>query len=326
MKRQLLYFIAFIPSFVLFIGCEKVGDIDQAPVDETLYNVRFSVNSFSVDDDPLGKVAVAKKKSTSSINTQAAVQQTFNAVQDYLNLLEYFIYDETGQLVRHISQDKSFVSPSPISYYGETALQLKKGNYKIVVIGTLTPLKFGNTKQFSTAYLSPSIYVEDIFFKVVDFTVTGDADKLETISIERIVASLEVNETESVTDLWGEVPQISYETVARYPFDASKKCTYTNGFLSLVSGELALWKTVTFISTGYVLPDRSDHFNPNVYITIPGQGFNQVASKNFDDLVIKPNRKLTLTGTLTGKYQNQHVDIVADSAWLEHKTVEFKPD
>jgi len=326
MKKQLLYFIAFIPSFALFLGCEKVGDIDQAPIDETLYNVRFSVNSFSVDDDPLGKVAVAKKKSTSAVNNEAAIKQTFNAVQDYLNLLEYFIYDKTGELVERISQDRSIESPSPIYYYGETSLQLKKGDYKMVVVGTLAPLNFGNTKQFSTAYLSPPFFVDDIFFKVVDFTVTGDADKLETISIERIVARLEVNETESVTDLWGEVPQISYETVKRYPFDASKKCTYTNGFLSLVSGQLAIWRTVNFVSTGYVLPDRSNHFNPKVYISIPGLGFNQIATKAFDDLVIKPNRKLTLTGTLTGKYQNQHVDIVADSAWAETQTVEFNPN
>jgi len=326
MKKQLLYFRAFILSSALFVGCEKVGDIDQPPTDETLYNVRFSVNSFSVDDDPLEKVAVAKKNSTLSTNNRAADQQTFNAVQDYLNLLEYFVYDQTGQLVEHISQDKSFVSPSPVSYYGETALQLKKGNYKVVVVGTLTPLNFGNTEQFSTAYLSPPFIVDDIFFKVVDFTVTGDADKLETISIERIVASLEVDETESVTDLWGDVPQIIHETVNRYPFDASKKCTYGNGVLSLVSGDLALWKTVNFISRGYLLPDRTGNFNPKVFINIPGHGLNQVAFKAFDDLVIKPNRKITLTGTLTGKYQNQHIDIIADSAWAGHQTVEFKPD
>lgn len=321
MKKQLFCVLALFSSLSLFIGCEKTADLAQPPVDKTLYDVRLSVSAFSINDEPIGKLSsVDNKRASASV-------QTFNAVQEYLSLLEYFIYDNTGQLVERISQDKSSDSPSPVPVYGETGLKLPIGEYKIVIVGTLTPLTFGGTQQFSTAYLSPPFQVDDIFFKVADFTVTGQEDVLETINIERIVASLEVNQTESTSDLWGGAPpQVSFETVSRYPFDSTKECVYDGSYLTLVSGEFAPWRTINFISKGYVLPDRSDDFHPNVYINIAGHRFETVADKYFGDITIKPNRKLTLTGTLTGKYQNQHIDLTADSAWIDHQNIEFTPN
>lgn len=314
MKKQLLYlFFASISA----ISCEKTADI-VLPTDENIYDIRFKVSSFSVEEEAIGKISsVAQKNSKSSA-------QPFNAVQDYLNLLDYFIYDESGKLVAQLSQDKSFFSPSPISYYGEAAFALPKGNYKMAVVGAVSEITFGDSTQFSTAYLAPSYVVEDIFFKLIDFNVTGDQDIEESIKLERIVGSIEIEEKESVTDRWGGRPQVTFKTVTRYPFDKNQKATTDYLLLPFVSGELTLWKTTTFISKGFMLPDRSGNFNPHINIMIPGERMNQIANKSFDNIIIRPNRKVTLQGSLTGLYQNQHTTITADSSWSDHDIIDFK--
>lgn len=97
----------------------------------------------------------------------------------------------------------------------------------------------------------------------------------ETVHLKRIVGSFEVNLTESINDLWaGNIPEVSFWTVTKYPFDKDQEAEVSGGpdyLLPRISGEHEPWTTVDFVYRGFVLPDRSGNFDIRPWIQIRGE-------------------------------------------------------
>ena len=94
--------------------------------------------------------------------------------------------------------------------------------------------------------------------------------------------------------------------------------------LPQISGEVIPYKTSDFVSRGFILPDRSGSFNRPVFIFIPGVRSGQIAFREFNDIIVKPNFEVVLTGTLTGDRGQQYFDVSADSTWAGTDTHEFE--
>lgn len=303
----------FLPVFFTFFSCEKTANVDDTPIvteDTTRYDISFKVSAFTKQDIPLGSLMSSRQ------NVYSANLPDSNAVFSYLKVLDYFLYNEQGQLVTSRNQ----VNGSQVEeyvYYGEVAFALPKGKYKMVVIGSMGGLTFTDSTRYSTAYMSLGDTVEDIFYKEVNFNVDGINNIKETITIERIVGSLEVKQREMVDQLWAGKPEIRVRSVIKYPFDKNNPYFYPEEKLLLpqISGEPVRWQTIDFVSRGFILPDRSGSFDPQAYLFIRGTRMNIIAEGNLENVVIKPNTKTILTGSITGDSGQQYFDVNADSTW-----------
>ncbi|MGK9124562.1 FimB/Mfa2 family fimbrial subunit [Olivibacter sp. SA151] len=315
------FLLLFIILSIYLTGCNKTTDLVPAK-DEKLYDATFKTTGFNIKSEPMGNGQMQKVASRQS----TATVQSEDAVQKYLEKLDYFLYDETDQLLQHRSQLRKVALP-PYAYFGETAFTLPIGNYKLIVVGSMGTTVFRDSAQYNTAYLAPSKAMEDIFYKEIQFEVSGTEDVNETINIERIVGSLEVKLTESVNDIWGDRPIVYATTIVKYPFNPNGTHESDVYFLPFISGQVIPWTTQNFVLRGYILPDRSGHFNVDPFIEIRGQRSGNIAYKDFpNDIVISPNKKLIIEGSVTGEHKYQHFTISADSTWADTDSITFDPE
>lgn len=302
-------------------SCKKERMDTPLPEKGELHDVNFEVKVYTKEVIPMGSVMSANANKKSSLNTNAA---TDNAVDTYIQELDYFLYDSNGTLVNHTNQQNGVVIGEWV-HYGFNHYELYAGDYKLIVIGSMGGLSFPDSTNYATAALVPGYVVEDIFYKELAFTVNEENNTEETITIERIVGSIEVKQREMVGELWGGAPQILAYSVSKYPFDKNQEHEVLDPIqLPQISGEVVPYKTSDFVSRGFVLPDRSGSFNRTVMMIIPGVRSGQVAFKDFNDIIVKPNFKVLITGTLTGDRGQQYFDVVADSTWAGTVTHEFE--
>lgn len=321
MKKKCMLIWCFI-GFVGFTlsSCKKESIDTPLPKNRELYKVNFAVKAYTTEVIPMGSMMSANAKGMNSLNTNAA---SANAVDSYLQELDYFLYDSAGTLVNHTNQQNGVVVGEWV-HYGFNHYELYAGDYKLIVIGSMGGLSFPDSTNYSTAALVPGYVVEDIFYKEMAFTVNEENNTEETITIERIVGSIEVKQREMVGELWGGAPQILTYSVSKYPFDKNQEHEVLDPIqLPQISGDVVPYKTSDFVSRGFVLPDRSGSFNRPIMMIIPGVRSGQVAFKDFNDIIVKPNFKVLITGTLTGDRGQQYFDVAADSTWAGTDTHEF---
>lgn len=318
--------ITFISLIVCFVAgtlnsCKKENIIDTtSPEKGELHSVDFKVKAYTKEVIPMGPTMSTNTKGKSSANAEAAND---NAVDSYLQELDYFLYDSSGTLISHVNQQNG-VEIGEWIHYGFNHYELYAGDYKLIVVGSMGGLSFPDSTNYTTAALVPGYVVEDIFYKEHAFTVNEENNTEETITIERIVGSIEVKQREMVGELWGGPPQILVHSVSSYPFDKNQEYEILDPIqLPKISGEVVPYKTSDFVSRGFVLPDRSGSFNRPLYMIIPGVRSGQIAFREFDDIVVKPNFKVLITGTLTGDRGQQYFDVSADSTWAGTETHEF---
>lgn len=313
--------LLFLGTLSIYLGsCDKTKDLVPQK-NEKLYGVTFTTTGFSIKDEPMKNGKMQKLAGTQSANGT----QTADAVQSYIEKLDYFLYDETHQLRRHATQLRREALP-PYVRYGELSMELPIGNYKLIVVGSMGKTVFRDSAQYTTAYLAPSGGIDDLFYKEIQFQVTGNSDVNETINLERIVGNLEVKLTESVSDLWADVI-VHVATTIRYPFDPNGTYESERIFLPLISGQILPWTTQNFVLRGYLLPDRSGQFDTAPYIEIQGQRMGNIGFKDFSNpIVISPNRKLIIEGSVTGAYKYQHFTVSADSTWTGTDSITFNQE
>jgi len=127
-------------------------------------------------------------------------------------------------------------------------------------------------------------------------------------------------------DIWAGKPEIKFRTVLRYPFDPNSEYIYPFDFpyLPQISGEFIVGQIVEFVSSGFILPDRSGNFDSQASYLIPGVRGNVVDMGGFDpDVIIKPNKKVILTGSVTRVNGDKIFDILADTTWSDTEVGEF---
>lgn len=315
-----LPFIAVCCLFLLayLTGCQKQElALDEKEQDTTRYAVSFEVAAFSQQEVPIGKMNLAAAK-----NTSKSAQASSDAIKTYLKVLNYFLYNSKGKLVT--SREQRNVPNAP---YGSLPVKLTKGDYKLIVIGTVDGMEFTGTDSYSTAYLEAGYRPKDIFYKETAFTVDGSIDVQKTILLERIVGHLEVRQHERVTYLWDGRPEIRCRTVSRYPFDPNSEYIYPfdRPILPQIKGQLiVVGQIIEFVSSGFILPDRSGNFDSQASYLIPGVRGNVIDYGGFDPaVIIKPNKKVILTGSVTGANGDKRFDILADTTWSDTEVGEF---
>lgn len=318
MKRKFTFiYYMFIMTIVGGIsGCSK----DSVAIDDSdneLYEVSFKTEAFVKEEVGMGTLMATKQTNTKQANS------TLSAIEDlskFFPRLHFFLYNSSNDLVEYTAFIRFESYPDT---YGQANFRLPKGSYKLVVVGSKGKTTFEDSSRYETAALIPG-WQEDIFYKEERFTVDGKENLQKTVRIERIVGSLEVNETEMVEGNWGGGPVVRYQSATRYPFDKNQDYKVEEFILPMITKEFAPWTTINFISRGIVLPDRSGSFNGKVWIYIPyeRQG-GSVATKIFDDVILSPSVKVILKGSLTGTTGQGRFDVIADSAWRDTIVTEF---
>jgi hypothetical protein len=319
-KFTIIYLVMIGVAYSLN-GCKKESPIDK-PQDGKQYDVSFKVEGFTKEESPMGPVMSTKSQST---NTTSDNPSIVNAVDTYLTDLDYFLYNSAGDLIQYSHQDYMEEDIEPFSYYGYEHFALNAGNYKLIVVGSMGGCSFPDSARYQSAAIIPGRR-EDLFYKELAFTVDEAFNINQTITIERIVGSLEVNQREMVGALWGGKPLVSYTTARRFPFDEENQdYQLREENLPWISGDFIPYQTIDFVSRNFVLPDRTGNFNTKVKIEIRAireGGF--IATKTFDDIIVQPNVKVVLKGTLTGNRGQQLFEINADSAWQNTVVHEFR--
>lgn len=319
MKKQFtfIYYMLIITIVAGVSSCSKER-IAVSDSDEELYEVSFKTEAFTKEEIGMGPVMATKQTNTKQANsTLAAIED----LSKFFPRLNFFLYNSSNDLVDYAAHIRYETDPDT---YGQTNFRLPAGSYKLVVVGSKGKTTFEDSSRYETAALIPG-WQEDIFYKEERFTVDGKQNLQKTIRIERIVGSLEVNETEMVGGDWGGGPVVRYQSATRYPFDENQDYKIQEELiLPMITKEFAPWTTINFISRGIVLPDRSGSFNGKVWIYIPYEREGgSVATKRFDDVILSPGVKVILKGSLTGTTGQGRFDVTADSAWRDTIVTEF---
>ncbi|HYH55028.1 MAG TPA: hypothetical protein VD772_00365 [Anseongella sp.] len=304
---KLIFLSCLVLLSVLLVRCEKEPASPLA--EEQLYDVHFTVKGFTVED----------------VEMQNAQPENTGPAGSYLTDIDFFLYDDAGDLLSLTKQDDRIPAGNPnVCCYGENHYRLAEGNYKLIVVGSFGNLRYLDSANYATARLAPVMVapggvvvpeIKDIFYKELDFVV--DADEIvDTLEIERLVGQLEVRLQETTDDLWRDA-RMTYLNVVEFPFSKDRNPKTERLILPLVSGQVEPWKNIELVFRGYVLPDKSGSFVTEPYIEVFGPGLNILFDHTFEDVVVNPNRKVIVSGTLTGYSNQQNFYVLADSAFAD---------
>lgn len=323
MNRNLLPLLAVLFFMtVLLAGCAKTSVNEILPDSSgEKHQVSFNITGYRQTEIPLSSVKKSSK-ADSKMNVGESGEGTVNAD---ITRFDFFVYNSAGQLVERLSRNNE------IYYSGrsnDVVFLLENDHYRLIAIGSMGGLTFGDTTDYSTAYLSPKPLVEEIFYKEYAFTVSGPSIETATVKMERIVSSLEVrNRSFPRQYIEGGLPIVFVNSVIRYPFDpqAEHKTYYSEseyvGFdhagivLPQVAGELLWNRPVDAIYEGLVLPDRSGSFDSRPYIFQPASRSGYFGGYYVEEVILKPNYKKILTGGGFGSIGGSFVTITADAEW-----------
>lgn len=333
-KKNLLLLIALPLLSLVWASCEKTeGQDKMAPEPQgEKHEVSFKITAFTQEEVPLSPKLSSKKMQGNS--TSATNAENNDAIKDYIRRLDFFIYDNSGQLIERL------ISPNEyhLTYkYNENTFMLAEGSYTMIVVGSMGGLQFGDTTSYATAYLEPKQVIEDIFYKEYKFTVNASDIHSNVIKLDRIVGSLEVRDrTYPTVNKQSGLPKVYANTALRYPFDPNgtyqylydlypdMSIVYSNYQLPKISGELQYGRPVDVIYRGFILPNRSGQFNcdPKMYIIASREG--EIPGPDLGDVTLKPNVKVILTSRDFASAGGEFVSIIADSAWTETIEREFE--
>lgn len=287
---------------VLFLGlvsCKK--EIDPDPVNEAKYDVTFKVTNFDVE------VADYERQ-----------PEDVNHVDSYLTDICFLVYDEAGDLVFYQNHQKDY--PGLENYFfDQTHLTLESGEYKLIAVGAQGDIYFVDSAKYSTAYLVPGL--REVFYNEHPFTVVDHAVK-DTIEIDRINSILEFQLTETpdwhYLDLF-----IEYSSVKAFPLDKNNEAMIGGYRMPHISGEFVQYETHSMIFRGYVVPDCSGNFDPDVWITAVGPRSNADFFQ-VDGLIVLPDKKVVVSGSVTGNTNFYSMYVTADSTYSDTTYVDLK--
>lgn len=325
MKRKLRFTIIMPLILLTWISCKKTSVEDQGPITEAKkFEVSFKVNAFSQSDEPFSsKLAAAKPQNKMEVNNTNAEDE--DPIENYIRRLDFFIYNGEGQLTQRSASHNVF---SLTSKYNEKTFLLEAGSYTMIVIGSMGGLTFGDTVNFSTAYLQPKPVVEDIFYEEYKFDVNETDIHSEVVHLKRIVASLELRvRSFLVPNVNGGPPRIYANSVSRFPFDSDGNYgylyeehafegeNYQGLVLPRIVGE-GLWnRPEDLVYQGFVLPDRSGSFNSRPFFYEPASRSGEIGGFYIENVILKPNFKKILTGRDYKSAGGEFIEVTADSAW-----------
>lgn len=325
MNRKLQFTIILPFILLIWISCKKTSVEDQAPIEETKkFEVSFTVNAFSQTDEPFSsKLASTRPQSKMEGNTTNAADE--DPIENYIRRLDFFIYNGEGQLAQKAFSRNIY---SLTSKYNERTFLLEAGSYTMIVIGSMGGLTFGDTANFSTAYLQPKPVVEDIFYEEYKFNVNETDIHSEVVHLKRIVASLELRvRSFLVRNVNGGPPIVYANSVSRFPFDPAGNYeylyegpsfegeNYQGLVLPRVVGE-GLWnRPEDLVYQGFVLPDRSGSFNSRPFFYEPASRSGEIGGSYIENVILKPNFKKILTGRGYQSGGGEFISVTADAAW-----------
>jgi len=325
MKRKLHFSMALPLMLLIWTSCKKSSEDLITPITEAKkFEVSFKVTAFSQTDEPLSsKLAVTKSQSNGRSTTNDTVNE--DAIENYIKRLDFFIYDGEGALIeRVISHNEYYLTGK----YNEKAFLLAAGNYRMIVVGSMGGLTFGDTTNYSTAYLQPKPVVEDIFYQEYKFDVNESDVLSNVINLKRIVASLEVRNRAFLTpNVEAGLPIVYVNSVNRFPFNPEGEYhylydgppfdghNYPGVVLPIVAGEQLWNRPVDIVYQGFVLSDRSVNFNGHPFVFQPASRSGDLGGFYIDNVILKPNFKKILTSKGYKSIGGEFVTITADSAW-----------
>lgn len=301
MKPDLLSSAILASALLLACNKEEVPEPQQPEAEK--YSVTFRVGNLDqyIEDLP--------DKLTEQLGQD----------DNYINFIDFFIYDAEGELTRSSQQEDWTVEfPPEFGYlYGEAHFWLEPGNYKLVVFGTEKDQKYLDSTAYSTAYLALNYEnaIGDIFYKEVPFTVTG-AELIDTVRLDRIVGQVEFHLTERLDPI---VKHMSFymETVDKFPFDPDNNHRISWTYADLIEGEFKPYLTENFLWRATILPDRSGKFDTKTILTVDGPKSFIVEQRSLKGVFAYPNKKTVIRGSLWNNKPLQNFYIEADSTYGE---------
>lgn len=101
-------------------------------------------------------------------------------------------------------------------------------------------------------------------------------------------------------------------SVVKYPFDPNGPYKSARVMLPHISGVAQQGSIITFVHRGYIIVNRSGKFDvqPDLYLRGPRFDF---AGKELTDIILKPNRKVVLSGSILEGAQQ--FSISTDTTW-----------
>lgn len=293
MKQNLLLTGALLLGSVA--GCSDEDPPQPELSNNEIYPVSFTVGNLSqiIEDYP-------ERQPEAPVKTE----------DDFINFIDFFVYDSEGELAAIRQQDQYVIGE--IDHFGDAHFLLPKGDFKLIVVGSQYDMKYTDSTKYSTTYMVSAYRTGDIFYKELDFKVTGE-EIIESVKVERIVGMLEFQLTETPTDLVAGLYFI-YRTVVGFPFDKDRPCEYTWTDMPQISGQLIPWQSSLLVFRGLVLPDRSGKFDTEPILTVH-QARANAYDKYLKGVIVQPNKKTIVTGSLVNSnlYHNFYVD--ADSVY-----------
>lgn len=320
MKKNLI--AAFITATVLIASCSKEKAAEPELKDEALYPVTFNVNTFKTEVVPMATAPKLKKLSYQGNGLGGPSFQSTGIGEDWLGnkmeYLEYYVFNESGARVNHISQWPFEGDGTQTSVrneqFGKFEDTLPAGKYKVVFksgYGTLNG-------DFQYAAYTNIDQDRDAFGNAFDIIIADKALE-QSVELDRIVGKLEVKLLDKIPNDIDRIV-LSINGISNFHYIYGGRYGTNDKSEKTISTTSSNFESQLFLYFGYQGYETSSG-HATVNIRAYGTEGNLAINKIINDVPVGVNKTTILSGKLFeefGSSKGQGFSVSLKDNWLEN--------
>lgn len=301
MRKYNLIFI-LLTIVLLFASCSKDG-VEPAPMvvdeDECILNVKF--DGFTLTESQSAKPVVRGGSDITEVNT-------------VVNRLAVALYS-SDQLIKEVKQY------STDDDYGTVSFIVPPGDYKIVAVayydkGSSEIPSFTNMSKYVLPFNEKP---NDTFYGAKDIIVNGGGEEI-LVNMSRAVAGFQLTSYNSVPNEVTKM-QIIFSKGSKNDLNPTTGLSLTDEGYTWEATVSSVKRSENPVSwTAYILL-AEDEENVDITVNALNELSEIVNTRQFTNVTLKRNRKLTATGTFFS--HNNTSGFVLDTDWLEGESITY---